>query len=104
MPLRAGPGGADNSRGVRVGSFFKWVKSNWIETLILSPKEKKRVSGTVLAMAVGTVFAFSEVKCLSLSLQALFTTWGASCISSSWPHLVTERCVSHDREVVLENW
>lgn len=68
MPLHAGAGGADKSYGVHVGSSFKWMKSNWIEALILSPKQKERVSGTLLAMAVGTVFAFSEVNCIPFPL------------------------------------
>lgn len=71
MPLHAGAGGADKSHGVRVGSSFKWMKSNWIEALILSPKQKERVSGTLLAMAVGTVFAFSEVNCIAFPLGVI---------------------------------
>lgn len=60
--LHAGAGGADESHRVRGSSLFKWMKSNWIEALILSPKEKERVLGTILDMAEGTVFAFSEVN------------------------------------------
>ena len=44
------------------------MDDNCIEALILSPKEKERVLGTILATAVGTVFAFSEADCTPFPL------------------------------------
>lgn len=72
--------GAD--KNLRYVMFFKWMKSNWIGTNLKPKGEEKVILVTILAVIVGTLFAFLEVNCtlFPLSLHRLRSLTGR-CVS-----------------------